>query len=313
MYLVKIIYVIYISLFAALYIFVKTNHFMKKAVCLLLIIITACSDFKKSYGKKTHVESALLKGNVKQIKHTYYKALNKFGEIIQGDMDTTKAVNLMVYNGEGNIIHAVEYDKEGNLSLIKKSKYGTNGNILEWKGYLSDGSIKDSSIYEYNEEENIKALKSYLANGELNFKESVTYDENGNQSEIFHCAYDSDLDNTFRVFNTFDNKGNVTKTIFTSLGLDTTARETRKYDENSRLIEYTTYSPNDRVTSKTLYKYDENGNNCEVKSYGLDNELKNIYIYKYELDKKGNWIKQYTFHNDDPKTICVRKITYFED
>ncbi len=115
-------------------------------VVLALLTIASCSVSQNKERKKTDLDEMDLKGKVKSVKESEYKAVNKFGEIEKGEVQREP---VYLFNTEGNITELAEYNSDGSLDKKWIYKYDDKGNKVERAWYESDGSLNQKYTYEY--------------------------------------------------------------------------------------------------------------------------------------------------------------------
>jgi YD repeat-containing protein len=89
----------------------------------------------------------------------------------------------VTYDGSGNIIEEVNYDKEGNLKSTKKFKYNKDGDPIEETEYNEKNAIKEICLTKYNSlGEKIEEM--YLDSNKKQVKKYVyTFDSKGFKTE----------------------------------------------------------------------------------------------------------------------------------
>ena len=191
------------------------------------IILATLSASCNQSEKKNDLTEENLKGKVKSIKETTYKAVDKFGQIEKGDVLNNY---FNIYNEKGNKIEDNFYDSDGNLSSKDTYEYDEKGNNIEKNNYDSDGSLNSKTTYKYDKKGNKIEDNSYDSDGSLNSKTTYKYDEKGNNIEK----------------NNYDSDGSLN------------SKTTYKYDEKGNMIEYNT---DGRFGEKYTYKYEYDKNN----------------------------------------------------
>ena len=144
------------------------------------IILATLSASCNQSEKKNDLTEENLKGKVKSIKETTYKAVDKFGQIEKGDVLNNY---FNIYNEKGNKIEDNFYDSDGNLSSKDTYEYDEKGNNIEKNNYDSDGSLNSKTTYKYDKKGNKIEDNSYDSDGSLNSKTTYKYDEKGNMIE----------------------------------------------------------------------------------------------------------------------------------
>ena len=151
---------------------------MKKIILAILSVL-----YLVSYGqleKKNDLTEENLKGKVKSIKETTYKAVDKFGQIKKGNVLNNY---FTIYNKKGNTIEGNEYYSDGSLNYKTTYKYDEKGNKIEKNTYKYDGSLNYKTTYKYDEKGNKIEKNNYYYSGRLDSKTTYKYDEKGNTIE----------------------------------------------------------------------------------------------------------------------------------
>lgn len=82
------------------------------------------------------------------------KEIKKYGirSVTTTDTRSGKTVNdsKVTYDGSGEVIEEVNYDKEGVLKSTLKYKYNKDGDALEESEYDEKGILKEKKTYKYN-------------------------------------------------------------------------------------------------------------------------------------------------------------------
>ena len=118
---------------------------------ILVILSVLCLVSCNQSEKKNDLTEENLKGKVKSIKETTYKAVDKFGQIEKGDVLNNY---FNIYNEKGNKIEDNSYDSDGNLSSKDTYEYDEKGNIIEKNRYNSNGSLDEKYTYKYEYDKN---------------------------------------------------------------------------------------------------------------------------------------------------------------
>ena len=126
---------------------------MKKIILVILSVLCLVSygQLEKKSEKKNDLTEENLKGKVKSIKETTYKAVDKFGQIEKGDVLNNY---FNIYNEKGNKIEDNSYDSDGRLHSKYTYKYDEKGNMIEENWYESDGSLYEKHTYKYEYDKN---------------------------------------------------------------------------------------------------------------------------------------------------------------
>ena len=151
---------------------------MKKIILAILSVL-----YLVSYGqleKKNDLTEENLKGKVKSIKETTYKAVDKFGQIKKGNVLNNY---FTIYNKKGNTIEGNEYYSDGSLNYKTTYKYDEKGNKIEKNTYKYDGSLNYKTTYKYDEKGNKIEKNIDGSVDRLGYKYTYKYDEKGNTIE----------------------------------------------------------------------------------------------------------------------------------
>jgi len=277
-----------------------------------------------------------MKGNIRSLSETTYKAQDKFGEIFKGQITGKNSLILFettgmikeeqyfdqqgkplstkknMYDSKGNKIENV-FKPDGKLDNTKKISYDSKGNIIEETIYNSQGLLESKYKYKYIDR---KLTESCLYNseGSISNIELYGYDIEGNKTEENFYNSEGELIDSHRFIIETDGEGNRTvKDIFVTDGVENISWE--KFSREGYRIIQGYGKAGEEKSSLTEYKYDSSGN--VIEETGNDPVL---YLkYEYEYDKAGNWVTKTVFEKKSlenkiwqPKFITVRTITYYE-
>ncbi|MFT4847791.1 MAG: hypothetical protein ACI83B_000312 [Sediminicola sp.] len=258
--------------------------------------------------EKTHREEFGLKGNVKTIKATSYKEVEKFGGIIKENDRKDKNLEkdfYYIFNKDGYKTQEYKYDSDGSLYSEFKYKYNNKGNIKLIRGSASLLSFLAPTDYyyffEYDSNENM-ILESHYQSANLNlvYSYDYIYDETNSLIETNH--YKSDESIVSKSEYKYNDQGNkIEENYFESAG-NLESQTKYEYDDKGNLIKWSRYKPDGSIAYKGAFEYDDNGNTIE----------KGGYTYTYEYDEEGNWILKTEFSDNAKGYIIEREIEYFE-
>ncbi|WP_120488692.1 hypothetical protein [Bergeyella cardium] len=253
----------------------------------ILTIILAMFCLASCKNKKNDLTEMNLKGKVKSIRETRYKAVEKFGEAVKvkGDISDSDIEELL-FNEKGNIIEKNRFFY--GLYWKYTYKYDEKGNKIEGNYFNKDGSLCWKYTYKYDEKGNQIEENWFNPDGSLDKKYTYKYDEKGNQVEENNFNKDGSLEDKF----------------------------TYKYDEKGNQIETNWFNEDGSLERKFTYKYDEKGNLIETNWFNEDGSLERKFTYRYTYyDQKDNWTQriEYEIENDIEKasTITERIIEYY--
>ena len=164
---------------------------MKKIILVILSVLCLVSygQLEKKSEKKNDLTEENLKGKVKSIKETTYKAVDKFGQIEKGDVLVDSSAvytddgRFKIYNEKGNKIEENYYNSNSSLIYKNTYKYDEKGNKIEENYYNSNGRLYSKTTYKYDEKGNIIEENHYDSNGRLDSKYTYEYDKNNNWTQ----------------------------------------------------------------------------------------------------------------------------------
>ncbi|AFL96689.1 hypothetical protein ACQ1Q1_08150 [Ornithobacterium rhinotracheale] len=253
---------------------------MKRIILITLSAISLWACDKQH--KKTDAEEMHLKGKVKSVKQTTYKAVEKFGQVERGSESGFNNDNFyVVFNEKGNCIEEVRYNSEGNIDRKSTLAYDEKENCIERVRYNAEGSIDEKMTLAYDDKGNKIECVFYNSDDSIYSKSTYAYDEKGNCiEEVWYNSEDSiDVKSTYF----YDEKGNVRTVVW--------------------------YDSEGSMTRKNIYDYE--GNQIQVDYYNSEGKFYRE-TYTYEYDTHDNWIKKITYKNDKAESIAEREITYYE-
>ena len=166
-----------------------------------------------------------------------------------------------------------------------------------------------------------------------NTKFEYSYDSNGNITETFY------LNGALSggKYSELNDKGWVVKTVLTSAEgtIESTSEFTlndkgnvldhKYYDEEGNLnghdrfivnsknlrVEEINYDKYKDESSHYLYSYDQYNNMTAEKLFN-EGELTEATYWEYKYDKYGNWIQKIELYENEPYSVMVRKIAYYQ-
>ena len=195
---------------------------MKNVIYLLSILfLISCTTNDKG---KNDLSVENLRGSVKSLKETTYRAVDKFGQLSKGEK-TGISDNQMFDDGSLSSKHTVKYDDKGNqnernlynsdgiLRSKETVKYDDKGNLIEWNSYNSDGSLSYKETNKYDDKGNRIEENWYNSDGSLSHKYTNKYDDKGNQNERNKYNSDGSLSYEATFEYIYDEKNNWIKRI----------------------------------------------------------------------------------------------------
>jgi len=289
---------------------------MKKLILLLFIpLVFACSDEHNDLNSADFN----LKGKVKSVHTTHYSTVEKFGEVIKGQVidDTMHfkyyfkkdgnyfkqelylgtmlvGVDKLEFNNLEIPIQRNSYDSDGKLLSVRKIESNDKGKPSEVLGYSDDGELKSKSLYQYDDKGRLTVKQAFLLDAEGSWVKTSEikkkYDRNGFLIEESYYILATLLAGTLT--STYNNI-NVCKYKINDKGFSSEADCIKLY--------YQEGAPDEGYNNDRRERWSE--------------------LYEYEYDDKGNWIKRITKSADkagegnfnQPASIMsIKKIEYYD-
>lgn len=255
---------------------------MKKInyIVLILIFTISCS---KNNEKLNDIEKLNLKENIKSIVIKEFDALEKFGEIVEGNSQGMENT-IIKFNENGYIVELQ------NCILFERNFY----NSLQLQSFWKSIYIYDDLI--------LKEKNNYDSNGDLYQKWKYVTDNNGNITK--EIGYNKFGKETYRYVNKYDKLNNLIESI--RYYPNSTKQDKIQFESNENKK-----TTNDSDENLTKIKLDDGTFHIYKKGLLIQfNNTVNDYTYKYFFDDNKNWVKRIEFENNKPIKITKRKIEY---
>jgi len=211
-------------------------------------------------------------GSPKSIKDTKYEAVEKFGEVIEQDVDEVLCYE---FDKHGFVQKMVYYNSDGDVNFSVTNTF-ENGKCIENKSYQKYNDLTTTSTLK-NRTSKSEIWESTTSDG----KTTTQYSEIENLKTTM-IVKDSDDNAVSKVELIRDNKGNI--------------------------VEYKVYNEEKVVY---WYKSTFNEKSQEVERKMLSGYDEGIYTYKYDsFDKKRNWTKKVEYKDGEIESLTIREITY---
>jgi hypothetical protein len=294
---------------------------------------------------RTQLDNLWLKGPIKEIMMTTYKAHLKEGAIVQGKIE------LQGVHEDLNYIKF--FDKDGHET--NSWQYGGDSshiNVYDDKGHKTEnqlfikGKHLCTNFHKFNQWGHLSEMKVTDADGRLMYRTFDNYSDDGKKLDHTHyMGLDERIIASSK--NTYNEQGKLLSDIHYNEKGEIKQQTIYKYDEHGNCLEYSIEYMEDNMknyTSKTTHVFNDHNDVIETTMYDAygnvkhnfkntpeyDNEGKRIlpvhkpYIPKEpdleagetedkELDSHGNWIKKTKFYNKLPVYISYREIKYYDD
>ena len=108
-----------------------------------------------------------LYGDVESVFITGYNLEDRFGEIVQGEIEWCTKYR---FNTKGDVMDISYYNSDGSLKCKDIFKYDSSGKMIENALYNSDGSLDLNNIYEYDSSGKMMEYAYYNSDGSLKWK-----------------------------------------------------------------------------------------------------------------------------------------------
>ncbi len=256
---------------------------MKQILFFRLMLLGFClffvSNLLFAHGEVMVLRTGL-KGKVKTLKITCYKASGKIGHARRGAKMYFPFPYSLHFDKQGNMLKRQFYDYEsGRIKSKSLYKYGKSNQVIEELRYRYDrrdikNPLESKTTYKYNRLDSlIERNYIYYPNLSSSGRNLVTYNDKGHKlsersyihgDECFHYqGY------------TYDKEGRLIEHIY-----GRSWRDTFKYDTKGNMIERCSYDvgkPN-VLNWKSIYAYDTEGH--KISEFSYDNKGK---CYKKKL------------------------------
>lgn len=256
---------------------------------LTIVLAMFCLISSKINAQKNDLTKMNLKGKVKLIKETPYKAVEKSGKIVKEKID-----------------HELTYFN----TIIT---FNEKGNIIERRLWSIDGRIENKTIYKYDEKGKLLEYDKLKPNGDLYEKFTCELDEKGNLVKLDVSNADRSSERRIYTYK-YDKKGNIIEEKNYDDGFYM-IKTTYKYDKKGNKIEQNNFDSNGNFNSKSTYKYNEKGNKIEWNFFDSQGYFFRRQVYKYTYDKHDNWTQKIEYEDENgvkkPTTIIERTIEYY--
>lgn len=279
---------------------------MKTEIFLLALLTFICSCNAATVENKDNSQAnSNLKGEIKSIKESYYRAEKQPGNTeesfeYRGAFET-------VFNIEGYKISYTTHEPDGRISSKELYKYDNRNNQVEEEIYYGD-ELSFRKLYTYDDMGNLIEKTTLDDNGELSLKQLYKYNDKGNIIEERHHNNEDVFFN--KIVFEYDEKNNLTEESHYSEDDMHRLKTKYKYDDTGNMLEEDFHSLlDDTFDYKIQFKYDSKGNLIE-RLDPLDKS--NLLIYEYEFDETGNWTRSTSLKNGAKQSMIEREINYFD-
>ena len=294
--------------------------------------------FQKNYSSiqdslATDIDSiTVLKKIISEERVTTYKAVEKFGEIVKGEV-LCKHIPILTlkstadlenddnsnfyrkYNKRGNVVSSEYFDES--LTIMRKeiSTYDKSDTIETFMNtYYNNGELKEK--WKIFETKKIDSVFIYSNDGKLTDKFIYTYDKKGNEIGLTYFSQNTPFSKSDYLYDSLGNKCSDWYFLWNE------TKGTWDYEKSKEYV----YNKDKKIVTETIdeglnnhiknfliihYKWDTFGN-CIEEKRNYKNNTKDITItFKYTYDKNKNWIQTIEYHNSIPFSIKIRELKYY--
>lgn len=285
---------------------------MIKPLLPVLLLLAACTS---KAPQKTDREEMDLKGFVRSVKTTYYRAVEKDGKVVRGPMNDGISYTVDYFNRKGMLTKTDYF-----YSSRRKDEAQTEKRIRTfdaagerplrdslWSSYpdIFDGVY----VYTYDSDGQLTDKSFFSKTGKRTSRERYGYDDSGNR--ISRKVYLSG-ELSASTSSEYDDNGNEVRAITTYYGgLPRKLVQEYRYDEQQRKTDYISHYPGKKQEIHYRFTYNEQGDivGSEVLKKGDGSGLSEQSNYTY--DSRGNWTKRTDFMQKRAVQLIEREIVYF--
>ena len=271
--------------------------FINKKICFLLLLPVCDFCQNDNASKTTSLKKEGLYGSVKQIKETWFNALEEDGKFVADKEKPMGGERTIKFGKKGNYIETSRYDYSALRSTKLIQLYNSKGKQSNVKNYTND-TLLFETLYKYDALGNLIETYGYKGDGSLISKSKIKYDAKGNQieSSTFNAETNSLDENgkQIKIYNTDTNR---------------VSRMVNKYDEKGVQTEQSIYSQGDSLlmSYKWVYGNYERGTYLRTFHYShFDKHNSSTTIDSTLYDKKGSVLKNFYYSNEKGTIILIR-------
>lgn len=243
------------------------------------------------------------------ITNSYDSLRHKIAHKVFDDMGQLQSKILYRYDANGYVVEEKMFVDE-KLHTKRKNYYNKTSKIAKeiWYSYGDNGIDTTMYVYAYNNHGDRTQLTA-KADGSISFQTifKYTYDKQG------HMVTKKEYTAAFglKYLWKFDNRGNVVVEKNFNADGSLNYKAVYTYDKAGNKIEEKVFEAGHELINRRTYTY--NGNVFISKTFWPSGELDYKYTHHYAFDNHGNWIKEIQLMGNDPYTITIRKIKYYDE
>lgn len=310
---------------------------LKKIIVLLIFPLMSACSFVAPHS--TDVSKEGLKGRVMYLKESSFEAVDKFGEIAEGErgrksklgFDYAKRFNRKGAMEEysefesniGSLVYknTISYDEyyqptmqrsysaHGQMDLKSNYTYDAHGLVVEIASCKMDGTLSARYTYKYDNDGRVLIETCYRGDGSFDWKKKYEYNRRGQVIEKLRDEADNRFDCTY--IYVYNKKHQLAEEIVKDADRIFDKRYVFTYNRKGQRVLEESYNSSAKLYSRLQFEYNKRGHKIVMNElYAGDKHLRS-YSYTYDYDHKGNWIRRIEYYNDKPRYIINREIEYY--
>ena len=285
-------------------------------------------NFVEKCYYKTNAAKLNLKGKVKSIKETQYKATKKGDIYIKEPDNEYYSTNVITtFSETGDEILSTSINKDGMVTDSREYKYIKPGMESQWLNYNGKHELESKVTFEYDDKDYLITKTVFDTAGKIKSKSRSNYNFTSNSTyEKQFVKDDGTLDDDKYIYTYNTDTLLADEESISPNSAFSTYRIMYSYDSTKRLAEKTlhnsiakdgedTRTAGFKTVSITKYEYDAKGNMIKESSELIDFAGQSGMVtetYEYVYDTKGNWTKKITHRVElGNYIIAEREIKYY--
>lgn len=275
-------------------------RFINYILVFALPLLASCS--KKV---ATTAEDMCLQGKVKTVEEYQFKAVEKFGEVVQGEPFRAEGWDMRyVFDKNGYCTKVHQMTPEGEDVGTITYLYDKQGRKVVEKNFDSAENFIDELSFNYDKDGRLVKIQKFLKDN--NAAGSVIVDYKDNTKTTKHYNFKGDLLQTETQTLSKHNYPLETKIFGKDGNLVSWRKE--KYSVDGLRENMVGYEDDGSVAFDVNFTYDKYGN---MLSQTGDDIIPMTIEYTY--DEHNNWVKAVSREGDTPLDVTIRVITYYGD
>lgn len=273
--------------------------------------MSICFIWAAFYSADASTENDLkemnLKGNVKSVRQTTYKAVKIGDNVEKGGRKLERKSDLdffILFNANGNKSEQYLFKADSSLDRKLIYQYDDKGSTTQEDRYDADGTLTHKTAFSYTYDSKGKVTERIRTADGRSYTYTSKYDDKGN---IIEWDADGKPESAYK----YDGNGKVIEVAYYKADGGADWRYTYTYDSNGNKYEETWYQSGTKFVMKYLWKYDDKGNVVGCVWVDSKNKSRKQFQWSYEYDKHGNWTKQIEYRKDKPVFVTERQLAYF--